>query len=106
MNCKRKLKGNLRWAQRRNMTRGLPPPQITLAWKLEQWKRQRGYCPIFRVKMEMSGPLGVTTDKIDPKKGYTRNNTQLVTKCGNAFKGTMTMRETRLLLRKLQSSTP
>ena len=101
MKLETKLKGNLRWAQKRSMKAGLPAPQITLAWMLKRWKRQRGYCPIFRVKMEMSGPLGVTSDRIDPKKGYTRRNTQLVTKCGNAFKGVMSMRETRQLLRKI-----
>jgi hypothetical protein len=78
-----------------------PAPQITLRWLLTRWKRQRGYCPIFRVKMAMKGPLGATIDQIEPGKGYTRRNTQLVTHCGNGFKGGMTMRETRQLRRQI-----
>jgi hypothetical protein len=78
-----------------------PAPQITLRWLLTRWKRQRGYCPIFRVKMAMKGPLGATIDQIEPGKGYTRRNTQLVTHCGNGFKGGVTMRETRQLRRQI-----
>jgi hypothetical protein len=78
-----------------------PPPQITLRWLQKQWKRQRGICPIFRLKMEMNGPLGVTLDQIKPGKGYTRSNTILVAAAANALKGNRTMRETRALLRKI-----
>ena len=60
-----------------------PAPQITLRW------------------LAMKGPLGATIDQIEPGKGYTRRNTQLVTHCGNGFKGGMTMRETRQLRRQI-----
>ena len=101
MKVEAKLRDCLRWAKMRCITAGRPAPQITLSWLLQQWKRQRGRCPIFRIKMEMTGPISVTLDQIEPGKGYTRRNTQLVTKCGNAFKGNMTMQETRRLRRKI-----
>jgi hypothetical protein len=63
---------------------------------------QRGICPIFHLKMTLKGPLGVTLDQIDPGKLYTRKNTQLVALSANAFKGVMTMRETRALLRAVR----
>jgi hypothetical protein len=99
-----KLKGILRWARIRCETRRRPKPQVTVPWLLKAWKRQRGICPIFHLKITLDGPLGPTLDQIEPGKLYTRKNTQIVAKAANAFKGTMTMKETRSLLRKVRAA--
>jgi hypothetical protein len=97
-----KLKDGLRWAQRRCEYADRPAPTITLRWLEQRWRQQRGIFPIFRLPMDTIGPLGATLDQIEPGKGYTRRNTQIVAKAANAFKGNMTMRETRALLRKIK----
>jgi hypothetical protein len=97
-----KLRSCLRFAQIRSEIRGNPKPQVTVRWLLKLWQRQRGICPIFHLKMTMKGSLGVTLDQIKPGKFYTRKNTQLVAQAANAFKGTMTMQETRSLLRSIK----
>lgn len=97
-----KLKDALRWARLRCEHAGRPAPTITLPWLEKQWQRQRGVCPIFRLPLDTSGPLGATLDQIGPGKGYTRSNTQMVAKAANAFKGNMTMREARTLLRRIK----
>lgn len=65
------------------------------------WERQRGRCALTGVMMEMRGPHGVTLDRIDPTRGYYRDNVVLVTLRANQAKGNMTMREFRQLCRQV-----
>jgi hypothetical protein len=101
MTLKSKLRDCLRWAQMRCGARGRPQPQITLASLIKMWDRQRGRCALTRVPLEMAGAFGVTIDRIDPTRGYRRNNVVLVTLRANQAKGNMTMREFRRLCRQV-----
>jgi hypothetical protein len=58
---------------------------LTLEWVREQWKKQEGRCALtgipFQLDSERIGayrPFAPSLDKIDPKKGYTEENTRLV----------------------------
>src|SRR5262245_2386250 len=101
MNLRTKLKDCLRWAQIRCKNRDRPAPQITLAWLQRQWERQGGRCAWTGAKMEMSGPLGVTLDRINPARFYQRDNVVLATMGANRAKGDMTTLEFRRLCRQV-----
>jgi hypothetical protein len=101
MTLKSKLRDCLRWAQLRCEARGRPQPQITLASLSKMWDRQRGRCALTGTPMEMSGSFSATIDRINPTRGYCRDNVVLVTLRANQAKGNMTMREFRRLCRQV-----
>jgi len=101
MKLETKLRGALRFAQRRCERDGRAPPQITLAFLLKQWKRQCGRCALTHVPMEMSGPFGVTIDRINSNRGYLRNNVVLATHFANAAKSNTTVREFKNCLQQI-----
>ena len=59
---------------------------IDIDWLLEQWQRQEGRCALTGLEMTLEIgdgsrryiPFNPSLDRIDPKKGYTKENTRLV----------------------------
>jgi hypothetical protein len=94
-----KLKDCLRWARMRCEAYGGPAPQVTPLWLARLWQRQRGRCYWTGVPLELNGPNGATLDRINPVRGYQRDNVVLATRRANAAKGDMTVREFRDLCR-------
>jgi hypothetical protein len=97
----RKLRDCLRWARIRCETAGRPVPQITVPGLLKMWERQHGRCALTDVALKLSGPHGATLDRINPKRGYQRDNVVSVSKRANQAKGDMTIREFRQLCRRV-----
>jgi hypothetical protein len=83
------LKDCLRWAQLRSARRGHSPPEFTVRFLLKLWERQGGRCALTGARLVClaRSPLGVTLDRIDPRKSYTRRNTAIVARWANAAKG-------------------
>jgi hypothetical protein len=83
------------------MLHGRPMPRITKAYLVKLFEQQDGHCALTGVPLRMGGPHGVTIDRINPARGYTHRNIQLVTKQANAAKSNMTMAEFRRVCRKV-----
>jgi len=86
---KSQLKDCLRWAQVRSQARGLPEPEFDVAFLMRKWNAQNGRCALTGAPLSCipHDPYGVTLDRIDPAKPYTRRNTALVARWANAAKG-------------------
>lgn len=62
------------------------------------WSKQNGLCALSGIPMThkiYAGKINtnLSIDRIDPNKGYTRNNAQLVCSCVNMMKGMLTIEE-------------
>ena len=64
----------------------------------ELWNKQNGKCALSGIDMTTNSYVGrvstnISIDKIDPTKGYTKSNIQLVCSATNMMKGSLTMNE-------------
>ena len=64
----------------------------------ELWNKQNGKCALSGINMTTHSYIGristnISIDKIDPTKGYTKSNIQLVCSTVNMMKGSLTMPE-------------
>lgn len=50
-------------------------------------------CPILRVPLERKTPYAPSVDRIDPTKGYTKDNIQIISKKANTMKSNATREE-------------
>jgi hypothetical protein len=90
----RKLKDCLYWAQRRSAIRPtLPKIDIDIPYLERLWRRQKGSCALTGVPLELTGAFGITIDRTNPARGYTRRNVRLVGRSANAAKHGMTTAE-------------
>lgn len=69
---------------------------LTYEDMLDMWNKQNGLCALSGIPMThdiYSGRIqtNVSIDKIDPNKGYIRDNVQLVCSCVNMMKGVLTI---------------
>jgi hypothetical protein len=96
------LRSCLHFATRRCLHRLLiPPPEFTLPDLEAMWEAQGGRCYLSGEPLALSGPMGVTIDRIDSRHGYQRDNVALATKRANQAKSDMTMAEFVQLCRQV-----
>lgn len=72
-----KLKHLIKFAKRRAKDNNLDF-NINEEYLTELLNKQQNKCAISNFVFENSGPLGVSIDKIDPNKGYTKDNIHLI----------------------------
>lgn len=53
-------------------------------------------CPILQAPMERNTPYAPSVDKVNPTKGYTKDNIQIISKKANTMKSNATKEELRL----------
>ena len=93
---RRKLRDCLYWASMRSANRpALPKIDIDLSYLERLWRRQSGRCALTGAPLQIRGPFGVTIDRINPARGYTKRNVKLVGRSANAAKHDMTPAEFR-----------
>lgn len=68
---------------------------LTLVELLDVWDGQEGKCALTGLKLETSqfGTLKASIDRIDSKKGYTKDNIQIICAPLNMMKGILTNSE-------------
>lgn len=89
------LRVRLKQAKTRCKNKGLPEPTITDMELYAMYKEQNGRCSLTGVELslERTHPLCLSLDQIEPSKGYTPSNTQLVAWCVNFAKGKLSQRD-------------
>lgn len=64
------------------------------------------YCPVFGFKLQTMGGKRTETsysiDRLDNSKGYTKENTRVISWKANQYKGNMTIKEVEALLRYMK----
>ena len=93
---RRKLRDCLYWASMRSANRpALPKIDIDLSYLERLWRRQSGRCALTGAPLQTRGPFGVTIERINPARGYTKRKLKLVGRSANAAKHDMTPVEFR-----------
>lgn len=68
----------------------LPKIDIDLPYLERLWRRQKGSCALTGAPLELTGAFGITIDRTNPVRGYTKRNVRLVGRSANAAKHGMT----------------
>ena len=95
-------------AKQRAKKRGLEF-NLTSSFLEELWNKQGGKCAITGTEFDLKGTCSITgsgaaVDKIDPTKGYLRDNVQLLCSWVNTMKGARSMDEFKAKVAVLHAS--